>query len=317
MIQEAGHVPVLLNEVMIALEPKPNRTYIDATFGDGGYSRRILETANCKVIAIDQDPTVLGQANDLKSEFKDRFEFFNNKFSEMDEIIEKLEIENLDGVVFDLGVSSMQIDNKNRGFSFQKEGKLDMRMSQKGLSAEDAINDLSETDLADIIFQYGDETKSRKIAKKILDIRAKERIETTAQLTQIVLSCFPKKYYKTHPATKTFQAIRIFVNEEIEELIKGINLTSKYLSENGKLCLVTFHSIEDRIVKNFFKITSSKNYVLNQDQKKILYQSNRKPIMPSKEEIEANRRARSAKLRFGYRNTNDYYLINTKELGFI
>ena len=310
-------MPVLLNEVMIALEPKPNRTYIDATFGDGGYSRRILETANCKVIAIDQDPTVLGQANDLKSEFKDRFEFFNNKFSEMDEIIEKLEIENLDGVVFDLGVSSMQIDNKNRGFSFQKEGKLDMRMSQKGLSAEDAINDLSETDLADIIFQYGDETKSRKIAKKILDIRAKERIETTAQLTQIVLSCFPKKYYKTHPATKTFQAIRIFVNEEIEELIKGINLTSKYLSENGKLCLVTFHSIEDRIVKNFFKITSSKNYVLNQDQKKILYQSNRKPIMPSKEEIEANRRARSAKLRFGYRNTNDYYLINTKELGFI
>ena len=168
MIEKTGHVPVLLNEVMKSLDPKLKKTYVDATFGDGGYSRRILETSNCNVIAIDRDPSVLEQAMKFKKEFGDRFDFFNCKFSELESLLESLQIKSLDGIVFDLGVSSMQIDNKERGFSFQNEGKLDMRMSQTGLSAEEIVNDYSESDIADIIFQYGDEIKSRRIAKKLL-----------------------------------------------------------------------------------------------------------------------------------------------------
>ena len=317
MMEETGHVPVLLNEVMIALAPKPMKTYIDATFGYGGYSRRILEATDCKVIAIDQDPTVIEQANKFKIEFRERFEFFNKKFSELDELFKSLNIIDLDGIVFDLGVSSMQIDSKDRGFSFQKEGKLDMRMSHKGLTAEDVINDISEKDLADIIFQYGDEIKSRKIAKKIIEERKKQKISTTKELSEIVSSCFPNKYYKTHPATKTFQAIRIFINKEIEELISGINTASKILSENGRLCVVTFHSIEDRIIKNFFKITSSKNYVSNENKGKLIFNSKRKSIKPSDSEINLNRRSRSAKLRFGIRNSNNHHILDKTELGFI
>ncbi|MDA7688072.1 16S rRNA (cytosine(1402)-N(4))-methyltransferase RsmH, partial [Pelagibacteraceae bacterium] len=163
MIEKTGHVPVLLNEVMNVLEPKPMKTYIDATFGNGGYSRKILETLDCKVIAIDRDPLAINQANKFKDEYQERFEFFNYKFSQLDNLLESLGTKNIDGFVFDLGVSSMQIDNQDRGFSFQNDGKLDMRMSQNGLTAEEIINEYSETDLADIIFQYGDERKSRKI----------------------------------------------------------------------------------------------------------------------------------------------------------
>ena len=165
----------------------------------------------------------------------------------------------------------MQIDNKERGFSFQNEGKLDMRMSQTGSSAEEIVNDYSESDIADIIFQYGDEIKSRKIAKKIIVERQKKRIVTTTELAKIISSCFSNKYYKTHPATKTFQAIRIYVNKEIEELIAGLNTATKFLYENGRLCIVTFHSIEDRIVKNFFKVTGSKNYIANEDIQNLLF----------------------------------------------
>ena len=317
MIEKTGHVPVLLNEVMNVLEPKPMKTYIDATFGNGGYSRKILETLDCKVIAIDRDPLVINQANKFKDEYQERFEFFNYKFSQLDNLLESLGTKNIDGFVFDLGVSSMQIDNQDRGFSFQKDGKLDMRMSQNGLTAEEIINEYSETDLADIIFQYGDERKSRKIAKKIVSERINKRITSTIELAKIVSSCFAKKYYKNHPATKTFQAIRIFVNKEIEELIDGLNVATKFLAENGKLCIVTFHSIEDRIVKNFFKITGSKNYISNENKENLLFNFKNKPIKPSDQEISNNRRSRSAKLRYGIRNFNNSKVISHSELGFV
>jgi len=317
MIEKTGHVPVLLNEVMKSLDPKLKKTYVDATFGDGGYSRRILETSDCNVIAIDRDPSVLEQAMKFKKEFGDRFDFFNCRFSELESLLESLQIKSLDGIVFDLGVSSMQIDNKERGFSFQNEGKLDMRMSQTGLSAEEIVNDYSESDIADIIFQYGDEIKSRRIAKKIIAERQKKRIVTTTELAKIISSCFSNKYYKTHPATKTFQAIRIYVNKEIEELISGLNTATKFLYENGRLCIVTFHSIEDRIVKNFFKVTGSKNYIANEDVKNLLFNLISKPIKPSKEEVEINRRSRSAKLRYGVRSACQFNAIDIKKLGYI
>ena len=317
MTEKTGHVPVLLNEVIDVLKPQPMKTYIDATFGDGGYSKKILETSDCNIVAIDRDAFVNVRAKKFQDKYHERFKFFNYRFSELDNLLNSLDIKKIDGFIFDLGVSSMQIDNKDRGFSFQNDGKLDMRMSQNGLTAEEIINEYSENDIADIIFQYGDERKSRKIAKKIVSERLNKRITSTIELAKIVSSCFVKRYYKTHPATKTFQAIRIFVNKEIEELIDGLNIATKFLSENGKLCIVTFHSIEDRIVKNFFKITGSKNYVSNEEKGNLLYNLSNKPIKPSEEEISNNRRSRSAKLRYGIRNSNNSYLININQLGFI
>ena len=317
MIEKTGHVPVLLNEVIDVLKPQPMKTYIDATFGDGGYSKKILETSDCNIVAIDRDAFVNDRAKKFQDKYHERFKFFNYRFSELDNLLNSLNIKKIDGFIFDLGVSSMQIDNKDRGFSFQNDGKLDMRMSQNGLTAEEIINEYSENDIADIIFQYGDERKSRKIAKKIVSERLNKRITSTVELAKIVSSCFVKRYYKTHPATKTFQAIRIFVNKEIEELIDGLNIATKFLSENGKLCIVTFHSIEDRIVKNFFKITGSKNYVSNEEKGNLLYNYSNKLIKPSEEEISNNRRSRSSKLRYGIRNSNNSYLININQLGFI
>ena len=314
--QKTGHVPVLLNEVMQALKPEEDKTYIDATFGNGGYSEKILTMSNCKVIAIDQDPQVLAKADYLKSKYGKRFRFFKKKFSELEDLLTSLDIDKVDGFVFDIGVSSMQIDNERRGFSFKKNGLLDMRMSQDGMTAEELINTAEQEELADIIYQYGDETKSRNIAKKIVNYRTDKKIVGTIELADIISSCFPKKYYKKHPATKTFQALRIFLNNEIQELISGLNIASKFLADQGKLCMVTFHSIEDRIVKNFFKITSSKNYIKEGNEKNSLFISNCKAIKPLNEEVKFNRRARSAKLRFGLRNCNKHIHISTTELGF-
>ena len=314
--QKTGHVPVLLNEVMQALKPEEDKTYIDATFGNGGYSEKILTMSNCKVIAIDQDPQVLAKADYLKSKYGKRFRFFKKKFSELEDLLTSLDIDKVDGFVFDIGVSSMQIDNERRGFSFKKNGLLDMRMSQDGMTAEELINTAEQEELADIIYQYGDETKSRNIAKKIVNYRTDKKIVGTIELADIISSCFPKKYYKKHPATKTFQALRIFLNNEIQELISGLNIASKFLADQGKLCMVTFHSIEDRIVKNFFKITSSKNYIKEGNEKNSLFISNCKAIKPLNEEVKFNRRARSAKLRFGLRNSNKHIFISTAELGF-
>ena len=301
--KELGHRPVLIEEVIEQLGPKKNEIYFDATFGYGGYTERLLESCECKVIAIDRDPSVRKHAERFKEKYGNRFSFVYSKFSEIDQVLEKTEEKKINGFVFDIGVSSMQLDDSKRGFSFMQDGPLDMRMSQSGETASDIINKKNKEDLADIFFYYGDERNSRKIALNIVKFRAQKKIETTLELAEIVKKSFPKKYFKKHPATKTFQALRIFVNNEIHELHQGLNHAYKYLTKNGKLCVITFHSIEDRLVKNFFKLINN-----NTQSKKV--------IKASSKEIKDNFRSRSAKLRKVQRSDHKFNYLTLSDLGF-
>tara|TARA_B100001029_G_scaffold161391_1_gene150086 strand:- start:631 stop:1581 length:951 start_codon:yes stop_codon:yes gene_type:complete len=307
-----GHRPVLLKEIVDAIKPKENEIYFDATFGDGGYSSKLLETTNCQVIAIDQDPCVKSKAKEFKQRYGERFNFFEEKFSGIKNVMERFQKKEIDGFLFDIGVSSMQLDNPDRGFSFQKEGLLDMRMDSNGKTAAQLVKDIQESELADIIYYYGDERNSRKIAKKIVDYRKNNKINTTLELATIIKSCFPSRYYKKHPATKTFQAIRIYLNNEIEELCSGLNSACQYLSKGGRLCIVSFHSIEDRLIKNFFQFGKDDPGL----EKSMFNKYKNKVIKPSNNEIERNPRSRSAKLRFGIRNERKFSSIKLTELGF-
>ena len=310
--EETGHKPVLLKELMNAIKPKENEIYFDATFGDGGYTSKLLETSNCNVIAIDQDPSVQPRAKEFEKRYGERFKFFKEKFSGIQNVMEKIQEKEINSFIFDIGVSSMQIDNPDRGFSFQKEGPLDMRMNVSGKTAAELIANVNEDDLANIIYHYGDEHNSRKIAKKIIEYRKHSKITTTAELATIVKNCFPSKYYKIHPATKTIQAIRVYLNNEIEELCDGLNKAAKYLSKGGKICIVSFHSIEDRLIKKFFQFGAD-----NQDlNKNFLDKYRNKVIKPSSREIQINPRSRSAKLRFATRNQNKFTSVKLTELGF-
>ena len=311
-LEVTGHKPVLLKELVDAIKPKENEIYFDATFGNGGYSSKLLETTNCQVIAIDQDPFVQTKAKEFKQRYGERFSFFTEKFSGIQNVMEKVKKKEINGFVFDIGVSSMQLNNPDRGFSFQNEGLLDMRMDSSGKTAAELIENIEENELADIIYYYGEERNSRKIAKKIVEYRKNARINTTLELAAIVKNCFPSKYYKKHPATKTFQAIRIYLNNEIEELCAGLNNASQYLTKGGRLCIVSFHSIEDRLIKNFFQFGKD-----NLDLKRNLFDKYKnKVIKPNNKEIEINPRSRSAKLRFAIRNEREFSSIKLTELGF-
>lgn len=281
------HIPVLLNEVITSLSPKDGAIYFDGTFGGGGYSRAILESANCKVIACDRDPFVKEIAANLSEKYKNRFEFFHNKFSEIKSIIESSKNEKVDGIVLDLGISNFQISNSERGFSFKLNGPLDMSMGLCEENALDILHKYSEKELADIIYLYGEEPFSRKIAKAIKMNLGK--IESTEDLANIVRKSV-KKTGKIDPATKTFQALRIFVNNELGELEKILQESVELLNPGGKIIIVSFHSLEDRIIKRFFKSLTVKN-----DSRFHLL--NKKPIIPSEKEIIANPKSRSAKLR--------------------
>ena len=310
--EDTGHKPVLLKELIDALKPKENEIYFDATFGNGGYSSKLLDTVDCKIIAIDQDPLVQSKAEEFKQKYGERFDFFEEKFSGIQNVMERIKEKKVNGFIFDIGVSSMQLDNPNRGFSFQNEGPLDMRMNSKGQTAADLINNIKENELADIIYHYGDEHKSRKIANKIVEYRKNVKINNTSELARIIKSCFPSKYYKKHPATKTFQAIRIYLNNEVEELCAGLNNASQYLIKGGKICVVSFHSIEDRLIKNFFQFRKN-----DSDSVRNLFKKYKNKVFtPNDEEIENNPRSRSAKLRFAIRNENTFSSINLSELGF-
>ena len=255
------HTPVLLNEVIRTINPQSGKLYFDATFGWGGYTKKLLDSCACEVIAIDQDPKVKSRAKEFKREYGTRFNFIESKFSEICSVLKKLNTKKVDGFVFDIGVSSMQLDNPQRGFSFNKEGPLDMRMGTSELTAEEFINSASEDELADIIYNYGDERKSRRIAKLIVEHRKINPIKTTLHLADIILKVKPKKNnHKKHPATKTFQAIRIYLNDEFNELFAGLTNAEQALSEDGKICVVTFHSLEDKIVKNYFYKSSGMDY---------------------------------------------------------
>lgn len=290
------HIPVLLNEVLKLLAPCKGDKIIDATFGYGGHTQAILDTeAKCVVIGIDRDPTVQNRASDLESIYSRRFTFMLGKFSE---VISEL-TGKFDKVLFDFGVSSMQLDDAYRGFSFSKEGKLDMRMSCEGLSAYDVINSYDEEELAEIIWKYGNEPCSRKIAHAIVLARANKKIETTIDLHDIIAGVIGfrtkhKMYSSIDVATKTFQAIRIFVNDELREIDTVLHLLPDILNNNAIIATITFHSLEDRIVKYWAKNDLRFTPV------------NANVIQASAEELKINPRARSAKLRgYLYNGTNN------------
>lgn len=299
------HFPVMLGEVLEALAPADGKLYVDATFGNGGYSEAILQKANCKVIALDRDNTVMPRADELKKQYGARFDFRLGEFGNFDALVH----ENIDGAVFDIGVSSMQLDEAQRGFSFAKDAPLDMRMSNSGATAADLVNNLSEIELADILFNYGEEKKSRQIAKKIVEARAKKPIETTIELANIIYQVIKRSFNQAiDPATRTFQALRIAVNDELGELQKGLEKVSAQLNAGGRLVVVDFHSLEDRIVKTFFKNNTDKAvHVSRYRQSDTTLTGNAifgfasKAIVPQAQELELNNRSRSAKLRFAIR----------------
>ena len=294
-----SHIPVLLKEVVSTLFIKEGDRLLDATFGGGGHSRAILESEKCFLIGIDRDPEALLRAQRFKKDFEDRFHFISGKFSQLDKLLENEQ--KFDGILFDFGISSFQIDDQNRGFSFSKNGILDMRMSNnEGISAFDVINSFSEEDLANIIWTYGEEPKSRKIASAIVKERANSSIDTTSRLREIVSMVYKcpsatKKYSKIDVATKTFQAIRIFVNNELVEIDTALKLLPKILNNGARIATISFHSLEDRIVKNWAK--SLKN---------LITPINKNVIKPTEEEIRENPRSRSAVLRgFIYNNVGE------------
>lgn len=301
------HVPVLLSEVISALEPSQDKLIFDGTFGAGGYSGAILgEGAN--VIATDQDPDVIQNSADICAEFDGRLTLHQAKFSE---ILDYVEESSLDGFVLDIGVSSMQIDQAGRGFSFMQDGPLDMRMSQNGVTAADVVNRLKPGDLARIFGFYGEEKKAGKIARAIVSAREEEMFETTAQLAKLIEKIVPRKMKdRIHPATRVFQALRIYVNDELGELARALLAAEKSLKPGGRLAVVTFHSLEDRIVKKFFADrfgrVSGSRHLPQVDVPDASFEPIGKKAMisASKHEAEANPRARSAKLRAGIRTSS-------------
>ena len=294
------HFPVMLPEVLQSLAPRNGGLYVDATFGNGGYSEAILEAADCRVIALDRDPSVRGRADDLTKRFDGRFEFRPGRFGDFSALVS----ETIDGAVFDIGVSSMQLDEAGRGFSFSKEAPLDMRMSQTGTSAADLVNTLPEEELADLIYQYGEERKSRAIARKIVEHRKTAPIVTTTELAAIIYSVIRRTPHAIDPATRTFQALRIAVNDELGELEKGLAGATDRLTSGGRLVVVDFHSLEDRIVKNFMKQKAGRQSHVSRylpataTTDNVVFCECSKAILPSQNEIEKNPRSRSAKLRY-------------------
>ena len=291
------HVPVMLNEVIQALSPKEGEIHMDCTFGAGGYSKSIL-AEGAKLIAVDRDASVKKYVKKLEEEYKGKIDFINCNFADISEGEFKL-----DGIVLDLGVSSMQIDTPERGFSFTHDGDLDMRMGNDGKSAKDFVNNAKEEEIARVIYEYGDEPSSRKIARRIVEARGRAPINTTFELADIVRKAINRKPGKIDLATKTFQAIRIWVNEELDSLSRFLDKALSLLKIGGRLVIVTFHSLEDRIVKNYFKQFISKRVACSKyskeplapnDNYKLLYKN---PLIPTEKEVRENPRARSAKLR--------------------
>jgi len=298
----APHIPVLLRPLLRAVDPVQG-VWLDGTFGAGGYARALLDAGADRVIAVDRDPLAVDMAAGWAGQYGDRLQMVEGVFSRLDAYGS-----DLDGVVLDIGVSSMQLDQAERGFSFMKDGPLDMRMSQQGQSAADIVNTAEEAHLADILFHYGEERASRRIARAILRARAEAPITTTLRLAEIVEGCLPRaKPGQIHPATRSFQALRVAVNDEYGELVAGLEAAERALKPGGKLAVVTFHSIEDRIVKRFLTDRSGGGGRANRFMPEIEESAPqftlpvKKAIGPDDEELAENPRSRSAKLRVGVR----------------
>ena len=302
------HYPVLLKEIISVISPQHGGTFIDCTFGQGGYTKKILDFENTNVIALDRDIESEKIANQIKEKFEDRFTFKNIKFSQLNNL--KLKNENIKGVIFDLGYAYSQIKDLDKGLSFYSTGNLDMRMGLNSFSADEVVNKLDQKELEKIFKYFGEEKEAKKIATKIVKERKINKLNTES-LVQLIEKTKIKKNFKTHSATKIFQSLRIFVNKEITELINGLIAAAKVLKKDGILAVVTFHSIEDRIVKYFFKSLSEKKSVSRylpemKDSRKIFNLEKKKPIIPSPEEILKNPPSRSAKLRYVVKKIDNY-----------
>ena len=318
------HIPVMLPEVLAALQPERGGIFVDATFGAGGYSSAILASSEAEVIAIDRDPNAILAGQTLVENSDGRLHLVHGAFSNLQELVSNQGQSKVDGVVLDIGVSSMQIDEALRGFSFRHDGPLDMRMSQEGPSAADYVNELDADDLANIIFIYGEEPRSRAIARAIVKVRAEAKLLTTFDLVKAVERATGPQRAKdrTHPATRTFQALRIFVNAELDELAAALCGAEEILAEGGRLVVVTFHSLEDRIVKRFFAQRSGARPAASRHAPELAGGPLASFTTPQRgaagvggEEAALNPRARSAKLRFGIRTTAPAIAFDAKELG--
>jgi 16S rRNA (cytosine1402-N4)-methyltransferase len=305
------HVPVLLPEVLAALAPQAGQRFIDGTFGAGGYAAALLEVApDVRVLAIDRDPAAIGAGRALVDASGGRLNLVEGRFGDLDRLAENAGFPPVDGVVLDIGVSSMQLDEPERGFSFQGDGPLDMRMSANGPSAADVINTADDSDIADILFHLGEERRSRAIARAIVARRRERPFGRTAELVETVERVLGRgKPGGRHPATRTFQALRIYVNDELGELTQGLHAAEQVLQPGGRLAVVTFHSLEDAIVKRFLKLRAGKQEqgsrhlppgAAPESQPSFRF-VNPKPVNPSEPEIAANPRARSARLRWAIR----------------
>ena len=304
------HFPVMLGEIIQNSSPEKGGTFVDCTFGGGNYSKALLKYPDTQVIAIDRDTNSVSIAKKLKEKFKNRFEFYHYKFSQIDKILKK----NVDAIIFDLGLSSIQLNNLKRGFSFKSKDKLDMNMGLSDISAQKVINNLSEIQLKLIIKILGEERDASKIAKNIVKARSVKKITRVDELVKIIEKSKKKNFSsKINPSTKTFQALRIFVNKEISELIYGISKATNFLKPGGKILIVSFHSIEDKIIKYFFsnfsRSKSNPSRYLPEENISDIFLFEKyinKVVRPSNSEIKKNNPSRSAKLRFATRSKNAF-----------
>ena len=302
-----GHVPVMLDEVLAALAPRDGGRYIDCTFGEGGYTRAILAAADCHVYAIDRDPRAVALAGRLAAESGGRLDVLEGCFGDLVELLAARGVSAVDGIVFDLGVSSAHLDEAERGFSFRTDGPLDMRMGASGETAAELIARLPEKDLARILFEYGDERRARRVASAIVETRALEPVLRTGRLASIVRRVVPKSKDGIDPATRTFQALRMAVNDEPGELLRGLAASEQLLAPGGRLAIVAFHSFEDRVVKEFLRERAGNlpgpsrhlpQAITGAGRREPSFRVlERRPLLPTAAEIAANPRSRSAKLR--------------------
>ena len=320
----APHIPVLGRVAIDFLNVRDGGVYIDGTFGAGGYTRMMLDAAACRVIGIDRDPGAIVLGARLAEAVGGRLRLVEDRFANLDAVARAAGCDAVDGVVLDLGVSSMQLDQAERGFSFAKDGPLDMRMGPDGPTAADLVNSLSERELSDIIYIYGEERRSRAIAKAIVAARTEAPITRTGELADLVVGVLGRKRDEPkHPATRTFQALRLYLNAELDELAKGLSAAENLLKTGGRLVVVTFHSLEDRIAKRFFASRSvagpkgSRHLPEAETQEfaPSFQLLNRRPLEPGNDEIQGNPRARSARLRAGERTAAPAHPLDLAKIG--
>jgi len=284
------HTPVLVKEVIKYLRIRPEGVYVDATVGTGGHAKFILEKLKTGLfVGIDRDKYQLDITRNYLKAYKKKARFFQSNYTSLKELLKKLQIKFIDGILFDFGISSIQLETPSRGFSFQSDGPLDMRMGTTGkntITAGDIINTYSRENLAEIFYKYGEEKYSRRIASGIVDYRSSKKIESTEELNRIIISAIPNNFYSVNISARIFQSLRIAVNDELDNISAGLNKAVGVLSKGGRIVAISFHSLEDRIVKNFFRNKKPELKILTA-----------KPIVPAEEEIEKNPRSRSAKLR--------------------